>query len=75
MSSLETTAALLRGIHVAALISLSGTLAFLVLVAPSSLAEAVGEAPLVRRRLLRLAALSTACAVLSGVAWLMTESR
>jgi putative copper export protein/mono/diheme cytochrome c family protein len=74
MSSLETAAALLRGIHVAALVSLSGTLAFLVLVAPSSLAQAVGEAPLLRRRLLLLAAVSTACALLSGVAWLTTET-
>ena len=74
MSSLETAAALLRGIHVAALISLSGTLAFLVLVAPTSLAEAVGKAPLLRRRLLRVAGISAACAFLSGVAWLTTET-
>ncbi len=74
MSSLEIVVALLRGIHVAALVSLFGTLVFLVLVAPSAMSECSIEAPILRRRLLRLASVSAAAALIVGVAWLVLES-
>ena len=40
MSTLDVAVSLLRGLHVAALVSLVGTLAFLIFVAPSAMAEA-----------------------------------
>ena len=40
MSTLEIVVALLRGAHMAALVSLFGTLVFLTLVAPAAVAEA-----------------------------------
>jgi hypothetical protein len=40
MSTLEIVVALLRGAHMAALVSLFGTLVFLTLVAPAAMAEA-----------------------------------
>src|ERR1700722_13084655 len=52
MSTLMTLVALLRGMHVLALVSLSGTLVFLTLVAPSAMAEAATDAPQLRQRLL-----------------------
>ena len=74
MSTLEIIVALLRGAHVAALLSLFGTLVFLTLVVPSAMAEATVEAPHLRRRLLRLARISAALALIIGVAWLTVES-
>ena len=66
--------ALLRGTHVAALVSLFGTLVFLTLVVPSAMTEATVEAPHLRRRLLRLARISAAFALIIGIAWLVVES-
>lgn len=74
MSNLEIVAALLRGSHVAALLSLFGTLVFLTLVAPSALTQAAVEAPRLRRRLSRLACISAASALIIGMAWLAAES-
>jgi putative copper export protein/mono/diheme cytochrome c family protein len=74
MSTLMTLVALLRGMHVLALVSLSGTLVFLTLVAPSAMAEAATDAPELRQRLLRLARSSTVCALIVAVAWLVVET-
>jgi putative copper export protein/mono/diheme cytochrome c family protein len=74
MSTLEIVVALLRGTHVAALVSLFGTLVFLTLVVPSAMAEAAIEAPHLRRRLLRLARISAVLALVFGIAWLAVES-
>jgi putative copper export protein/mono/diheme cytochrome c family protein len=74
MSTLEIAVALLRGTHVAALVSLFGTLVFLTLVVPSAMTEAAGEAPNLRRKLLRLARISTVFALIIGMAWLAVES-
>ena len=74
MSTLEVVVALLRGTHVAALVSLFGTLVFLALVAPAAVAEATQDAPCLRRRLLRVARISAAVALTIGVAWIAVES-
>ncbi len=74
MSTLEIVVALLRGAHVAALVSLFGTLVFLTLVVPSAMTEATADAPHLRRLLLRLARTSAALAVIIGIAWLVVES-
>ena len=74
MSTLEIVVALLRGTHVAALVSLFGTLVFLTLVAPAAMAEATQDAPCLRRRLLRVARISAAVALTIGVAWIAVES-
>ena len=74
MSPLDITVALLRGVHVAALVSLFGTLVFLMFVAPSAMAEATIEAPRLRRVLLRLARVSAVLALIVGIAWLVMES-
>ncbi|MEO9191430.1 MAG: CopD family protein [Acetobacteraceae bacterium] len=57
---------LLRGAHVAALLSVFGTLAFMRLMPPADLAPA--------RRLRRLAAWSAAAALALGAAWLAAEA-
>jgi putative copper export protein/mono/diheme cytochrome c family protein len=74
MSTLEIMVALLRGMHVAAVVSLFGTLVFLTLVVPSAMAEATVEAPQLRQCLLRLAHASAAFALILGMAWLAVES-
>ncbi|HME27054.1 MAG TPA: CopD family protein [Acetobacteraceae bacterium] len=74
MSTLEIVVALLRGAHVAALVSLFGTLVFLTLVAPAAVAEATKDAPRLRRRLLRVARISAVLALVIGIAWLAVES-
>jgi putative copper export protein/mono/diheme cytochrome c family protein len=74
MSTLAIFVALLRGAHVAALVSLFGTLLFLVVVAPPAMAEAVTAAARLRLVLLRLARISAACALIVGLAWLTLES-
>lgn len=71
MSAFAFFVALLRGAHVAALVSLFGTLVFLQVAAP---AEPAAEAARLRAILLRLATISTATALVIGLAWLMTES-
>lgn len=74
MSTLEIVVALLRGLHVAALVSVLGTLVFLTLVAPAAAAEAAKDAPRLRRSLLRLAGVSAALALIVGAAWLAVEA-
>ncbi len=74
MSTLEIVVALLRGAHMAALVSLFGTLVFLTLVAPAAVAEAAQDAPRLRRRLLRVARISAALALIVGIAWIAVES-
>jgi putative copper export protein/mono/diheme cytochrome c family protein len=74
MSTLEIFVALLRGAHVAALVSLVGTLVFLTLVAPSAMSECTIDAPVLRLRLLRLARINAAFALIFGIAWLTVES-
>jgi putative copper export protein/mono/diheme cytochrome c family protein len=74
MTTTETVIATLRGAHVAALVSLFGTLVFLTLVARAAMAEAPDEAPRLRRLLLRLAAASAGCALVAGAAWLVVET-
>jgi putative copper export protein/mono/diheme cytochrome c family protein len=71
MNALEVALALLRGIHVTALVSIFGTLVFLVLVAMS---ECTVEALVLRRRLLHLAIISAAVALIVEVGWLAVES-
>ena len=74
MNTLDIFVALLRGTHVAALVSLLGTLVFLILVAPSAMAERPIDAPLLRWRLLRIARISAVFALIFGIAWLAVES-
>ncbi|HEX3402335.1 MAG TPA: CopD family protein [Acetobacteraceae bacterium] len=66
---------MLRGTHVAGLVSLFGTLVFLTLVVPSAIAEAgVDATHLLRLRLLHLARFSAALALIIGIAWITVES-
>src|ERR1019366_1538873 len=74
MSTTEIIVASLRGAHVAALVSLFGTLVFLTLVARAAMAEAPVDAPRLHWRLLRLARVSTAFALVIGTAWLVVET-
>jgi putative copper export protein/mono/diheme cytochrome c family protein len=74
MSTTEIIVASLRGAHVAALVSLFGTLVFLALVARAAMAAAPSDAARLRWRLLRLARASTACALVAGAAWLVVET-
>jgi putative copper export protein/mono/diheme cytochrome c family protein len=74
MGTLEIVVALLRGAHMAALVSLFGTLVFLTLVSPAAMAEAAEDAPLLRRRLLRVARISAVLGLIVGIAWIAVES-
>jgi putative copper export protein/mono/diheme cytochrome c family protein len=74
MSTMEIIVASLRGAHLAALVSLFGTLVFLTLVARTAMAEAPDDAARLRWRLLRLARASTVCALIAGAAWLVVET-
>ncbi|MGC1410779.1 MAG: CopD family protein [Acetobacteraceae bacterium] len=69
MSVLEICASLLRGIHVAATMSLFGSLVFLVAVV-----GAAATSPRLQRLLLRLARVSTVAALLAGLACLGCET-
>jgi putative copper export protein/mono/diheme cytochrome c family protein len=69
MSAIDVCAAILRGIHLAALISLLGTLLFLALVLP-----ATNETTPARKTLHRLAWFSATASVIAGFAWLVVES-
>jgi putative copper export protein/mono/diheme cytochrome c family protein len=74
MSTLESVVALLRGAHVAALVSLFGALVFLTLVVPSAMVEASVDAThLLRLRLLHLTRFSAALALIIGIAWITVE--
>lgn len=74
MGSLEIFVALLRGVHVAALMSLFGTLLFVAMVVPAATMEDTAETARMRLLLLRLARGSATCALLAGAAWLTTAS-
>jgi putative copper export protein/mono/diheme cytochrome c family protein len=69
MTLLETGVVLSRGAHVAALISLFGTLVFVAV-----MAEAMRCAPRLRNILHYLGRASAACAIFIGFAWLFLES-
>ena len=73
MGSQAIVVALLRGVHVAALVSLFGSLLFLAVVAPPATAEHAEETMRMQSRVLRVARASAACALLGGVAWLIVE--
>jgi len=74
MSSVEILVASLRGAHVAMLVSLFGTLVFLTLIAPAAMSQAAELAPSLRQRLLRLARISVAGALILGMGWLLVET-
>jgi putative copper export protein/mono/diheme cytochrome c family protein len=74
MGSLAIVVALMRGVHLAALMSLFGMLLFIAAVAPATTIAGAAETIRTRRPLLRLARGSAACALLSGVAWLTAAS-
>ena len=61
MGALDIFVAALRGIHVAAMVSLFGTLLFITAIADHT-------------RLQRLARISAACALLSGLVWLVLDT-
>jgi putative copper export protein/mono/diheme cytochrome c family protein len=70
MGSQEILVALLRGVHLAAQLSLFGTLVFAAVVAPAPAAAGAAETTRLRTLLLRLARTSAVCALLAGAAWL-----
>ena len=74
MSSVEILVASLRGAHVAMLVSLFGTLVFLTLIAPAAMSQAAELAPSLCQRLLRLARISVAGALILGMGWLLVET-
>ena len=74
MNTSEIIVASLRGGHVAALVSLFGTLVFLVLIAPATMKEAAEGAHRFRFSLLGLACASTACALIIAIGWLLVEA-
>jgi len=74
MSTPEIVVALLRGTRVAALASLFGTLLFLAVVAQTAMVDAATEVPPLRQRLLRIARISTAGALVIGLVCLAVES-
>src|SRR3954466_12394413 len=70
MSDLVTLMALLRGLHLATMVSLLGTAAFTVWMLP-----AVAEPPAaLRRRLYRLCQVSGTVAILAGAAWFVLQT-
>jgi putative copper resistance protein D len=72
---LQTTIlALLRGFHLAALLSLFGTLVSLALVAPVGLRDAGAAAAPARRRLISLARWSGGLALLIGACWIVLQA-
>ena len=74
MSTTIIALAALRGAHVAALLSLFGTLVFSALVAPAGLAAAPEVGPAVRIRLTRFSLFSALAAFGLGVAWLVSQA-
>ena len=74
MSATEIIVASLRGAHVAALVSLFGTLVFITFVAPAAMAEAAVEARRLRRLLLRLALYSGLLALVIAAGWMTVET-
>jgi putative copper export protein/mono/diheme cytochrome c family protein len=75
MIGLATIMALVRGLHLAATLSLLGTAGFLAWMLPAAGGVAVGAVPdLLRRRLRRLWWISGLVALLAGVAWFILQS-
>jgi putative copper export protein/mono/diheme cytochrome c family protein len=74
VSTLDICVALLRGTHIGALLSLFGTLVFRLVIAPAAMAEATVAAERVRALLLRLTRICAACSLITGLAWLITDS-
>src|SRR3954469_20137599 len=70
MSDLVTLMALLRGLHLAATLSLLGTVGFIAWILPT----ATSVAPSLRRRLNRLCRASGMVAILAGIGWLILET-
>jgi putative copper export protein len=70
MSDLASLMALLRGLHLAAMLSLLGAAAFIVWLLPTMEASP----PALRRRLHRLCRLSGSVALLAGTAWFMLQT-
>jgi hypothetical protein len=66
MGSETIVVALLRGVHVAALVSLFGSLLFLAVVAPPATAEHAEGPMRMQSRVLRVIRASAACALLGG---------
>ena len=73
MGAIGMAQAVLRSMHMAALISLFGTLIFLTVVAPAAMVEAAEAAAQLRLIMLRIARISLAGALFIGMAWLMVE--
>jgi len=74
MSATTIALAALRGAHVAALLSLFGTLVFRAVVAPAALAAAPAVGPAVRTRVLRIGWVSALLALGFGAAWLVLQA-
>ena len=74
MSTMEIIGPAVRGIHVTALVSLLGTLVFLLVVALPATEETRENALGVIQQLQRLARLSAILALIIGIAWLVTEA-
>jgi putative copper resistance protein D len=75
MDWLEATVPFVRGIHMAAVLSIFGALVFRLLIAPRSLARAGPDAfLLVRQGLARCFWASIAVAIVSGFGWLIFET-
>lgn len=71
MADIGVAGSLLRGLHVAALASLFGTLLFLLAVLP---ARPAPDALRAQDVLLRIARVSAVCSVVIGIAWLIAET-
>lgn len=69
MSALDIATSLLRGVHVAALVSLFGTLLFVGTALPSD-----GHTPQLRSLLRWLALVSALAGLIAGIAWLMLQT-
>jgi putative copper export protein/mono/diheme cytochrome c family protein len=69
MSAIDIVASLLRGVHVAALVSLFGTLLFTAVVLPAG-----SDCIPVRQTLHRLARLSALVGLIAGVTWLVVQT-
>jgi putative copper export protein/mono/diheme cytochrome c family protein len=67
MSAFDVIVSLLRGTHVAATVSLAGTLLFILAVLPPAASQA-------RRVLVRLARIGAVVSLVLGIAWLTTET-
>jgi putative copper export protein/mono/diheme cytochrome c family protein len=74
MSGLATTMALLRGLHLAAALSLLGTAGFIAWMLPAAMLAPTGPQLSLRRALNRLCRASGVIAVVAGAGWLILEA-